>query len=120
MTGYLKERHAVYVTYIVTDHTTWDQAPHWGKKEKLIEIGEENHRWARLARRYFSCLSPYFAFNPTAEHGPRLVTATVRLRSNIHVPRQKNVLKKFGLTSVHVKKSFSLSGGGQKYRHLFV
>ena len=62
MTGYLKERYAVYATYIVTDHIACDQAPHWGKKEKIIEIGEKkNHCWAGFARRYFPtffCLFP--------------------------------------------------------------
>ena len=39
MTGYLKERYAVYATFIVsrqivTDHIACEQASHWGKKEK--------------------------------------------------------------------------------------
>ena len=64
----------------------WDQAPHWGKKEKKHQRGRKKklasepsrevvwegkrvaafspspgHRWARFARRYFS---PFFAFFP--------------------------------------------------------
>ena len=68
----------------------WDQAPHWGKKEKKISVGEKKigegtdpsrevdwegervaaftpspgHRWAHFARRYFSYLTSFFASFP--------------------------------------------------------
>ena len=39
----------------------WDQAPHWGIKEKVIGVGEKNRR-VRFACRYFSYLAPFFCF----------------------------------------------------------
>ena len=58
----------------------WDQAPHWGKEKKnrrtkradrcSLRWGKggaapspfQCHRWPRFARRYFSHLTPFFAF----------------------------------------------------------
>ena len=34
--------------------------------------GSPGHRWARFARQHFSYFTPFFAFFPTAECGPRL------------------------------------------------
>jgi len=52
----------------------WVQAPHWVKKEKKISASEKNETSERneprgslgrgFARRYFSYLTPFFAFFP--------------------------------------------------------
>ena len=47
----------------------------WAKKKigKQSESrGSPGHRWAHFARQYFSYLTPFLAFFPTAECGPRL------------------------------------------------
>ena len=56
------------------------QAPHWRgqKKKNSASLGKgKGHCWARFARRYFSYLTPVFAFPPppppTTEPGPRLL-----------------------------------------------
>ena len=60
----------------------WVQAPHWGKKERKIGVGEKNETSERneprcslgrgFARRYFSYLTPKLPFSTTSETGSRL------------------------------------------------
>ena len=50
----------------------WDQAPHCGEKEKKSALAKKKSPSAWFARRYFSYLTPFFAFFPNAEPGPRL------------------------------------------------
>ena len=62
----------------VTDHVARDQALHWCKKAKIIEIGEKKLPLGSLWRLpiffsiLFSFFFSFFAFFPTAESGPRL------------------------------------------------
>ena len=41
-------------------------------KRCLATFPSPDYRWARFARRYFSYLTPFFLFSPSAEPGPRL------------------------------------------------
>ena len=95
----------------------WKQAPPCGEEEK--NFGESRgslrrekggaalfpspgHPSARFFRRYFSYLTPIFAFSPTAEPGPGLMTVTLALwylrkylwktKSHLHVSNTSSLI----------------------------
>ena len=84
----------------ISTDIAWDQAPHCGKRRKnwcgrkktsASEASQEVVRSARYTPRYFSSpLTPFFAFFPAAEPGPRLrQTQVARIQGSQETRAQK-------------------------------
>ena len=76
----------------------WDQAPHWGKKEKKINVGEK-----KIGERtdIFPVWPRFLLFSQTAEPGPRLALQLLLARlssGNVDVPDVMISNRKFDIS----------------------